>query len=386
MTARAKLSSFSKRRRNSNPQPGKVYRQAGFTMVEMLVALGLSSLIALAAIAALIVSRQGFAAVDATSQLRDNGRFASDTLRRLIVQAGFKDPQFATQTRGNEFQTTSTAVDTIPFVTGTDNALVITSSLPDITTAYKVRPSATSSERKCTSATDTACANGSDVLILRYQTSARNPGGTVSDGSIIDCTGGADTSVPTTKTDAVVSVFHVAIGANGEEPSLSCSYLSSGGTWETTPLIQGVESFQVLYGIDGFSTAVKTKFAGTQDTVPDKYVRASDLVVTTADSTGSYSNWRRVRSLRIGMVLRGPVNSNAIKTVSVAKLCPLGIDPDATAASIANGTAACIDESGSESPPMGAEFPRKGAAAIPDDGRLRQLVTFTVFLRNAQTQ
>jgi type IV pilus assembly protein PilW len=358
---------------------GTLRKQAGFTMVELLVALGLSSLIALAAIAALVVSRQGFSSVDATSQLRDNARFTTDTLRRLIVQAGHLDPQFASQTRVGEFPTAGAAAVLTPYVTGVDNALVITGNLPDITTAYRPRPTATVAQRKCTSGTDTGCANGSDVLILRYQTAAQNPGGTVSDGSIIDCTGGADSSVPTTKTDAVVSIFHVAVGANGKEPSLYCSYFSASTlTWVSSPVIQGVESFQVLYGIDGFTTAVNTTFTGPQDTVPDKYVRASDLVVGTADSANTYSNWRRVRSLRIGLILRGSPNSNALRGGSIAKICPLGVNPDAATT--------CIDESGSESPSMGAEFPRKDAAVIPDDGRLRQSVTFTVFLRNVQNQ
>ena len=66
-------------------------RQSGLTMVELLVALVISMLISLAAISALIVTRQGFTAVDASSQLRDNGRFATDLIQRVVVQSGFKD-------------------------------------------------------------------------------------------------------------------------------------------------------------------------------------------------------------------------------------------------------------------------------------------------------
>ncbi|MFN5940974.1 MAG: PilW family protein, partial [Polaromonas sp.] len=52
-------------------------RSLGLTLVELLVALAISAVIALAAISALIVSRQGFTTVDAASQLRDNARFAT---------------------------------------------------------------------------------------------------------------------------------------------------------------------------------------------------------------------------------------------------------------------------------------------------------------------
>ena len=63
--------------------------QQGLTLVELLVAMAISAVIALAAISALIVSRQGFTTVDAASQLRDNGRFATDLIQRLGVQTGF---------------------------------------------------------------------------------------------------------------------------------------------------------------------------------------------------------------------------------------------------------------------------------------------------------
>ena len=65
--------------------------QGGLTLVELLVALVISAVIAIAAISALIVSRQGFTAVDAASQLRDNGRFATEMLQRFGVQGGFND-------------------------------------------------------------------------------------------------------------------------------------------------------------------------------------------------------------------------------------------------------------------------------------------------------
>ena len=43
----------------------KAARQAGLTLIELLVALVISSVIAIAAISALVVSRQGFSSVDA---------------------------------------------------------------------------------------------------------------------------------------------------------------------------------------------------------------------------------------------------------------------------------------------------------------------------------
>jgi type IV pilus assembly protein PilW len=45
----------------------------GLTLIELLVAMALSLLVVLAAVSALVVARQGFSSVDASSQLRDNG-------------------------------------------------------------------------------------------------------------------------------------------------------------------------------------------------------------------------------------------------------------------------------------------------------------------------
>ena len=58
--------------------------QSGLSLVELLVAMAISTVIAIAAVSALIVSRQGFTTVDAASQLRDNARFATDLIQRLV--------------------------------------------------------------------------------------------------------------------------------------------------------------------------------------------------------------------------------------------------------------------------------------------------------------
>lgn len=351
-------------------------KQLGFTLVELLVALALSTVIAIAAVASLSIARQGFTAVDATAQLRDNGRFAADLIQRLAVQSGYLDVAFAGATRLNEFTVKGATVNPEPNVTGADNALVKQSLLPNIATAYINRNIATASVSGCSSSTDTSCANGSDVLVLRYQSSASVVDSTTTDGSMINCAGAVETAVPADKNDRIISIFHVARNASGE-PSLMCSYRTAASAWTTEPVVQGVESFQVLYGVDGYGGAMNTAFTGPQDTVPDKYLSASQMVVgSTADSTTTYDNWRRVRSLRIGLVLRGAPNSAVDKSATtIGKLCPLGVDPDIPAN--------CVNQ-GSGSSSMGSEFPR--AATIPNDGRLRQTLTFTVFLRNVQTQ
>ena len=278
-----------------------------------------------------------------------------------------------------------------PDISGVNNVLVKTSLLPDLETAFIARPGASTTDSKCSSSPDPACDNGSDALIIRYQTSPSIAGSSTSDGSMINCAGVADMSVPVNSTDRMISVIHVAKSSTGSEPSLMCSYRSSAGVWTTQPIVEGVESFQVLYGVDGATTGANTTFPTTiQDSVPDRYFNASqmvsgsDTVVANRVTAATYGNWNAVRSLRIGLILRGPLNSAPVKGASIATLCPLGFKNMATLST--PSATDCLDPpnaSDTATNSAGAEFPRKGAV-IPDDGRLRQALTFTVHLRNRQ--
>jgi type IV pilus assembly protein PilW len=143
-----------------------------------------------------------------------------------------------------------------------------------------------------------------------------------------------------------------------------------------TPLVQGVESFQILYGTDGVmanTIPVAAAPLGTAptasqpDSIPERYLRADQLTVA-SNEPATKENWRRVRSLRIGLVIRGAVGS-AQDTSSAPALMPLGT-------AFANPTA---DRQSSF-----VQIPPTGAAAGTGDGRLRQVVTFTVYLHNYQ--
>jgi type IV pilus assembly protein PilW len=82
-------------------------------------------------------------------------------------------------------------------------------------------------------------------------------------------------------------------------------------------------------------------------------------MVVQSSPADTQNNWRRVRAIRIGMILRGPKGS-AISQVA-ANLFPLG------------ASFAAADDAFSTFP-------------APADGRLRQEVTFTVHLRKYQGQ
>lgn len=338
--------------------PTSLSQQRGFTMVELLVALVISLMIALAAISALTVTRQGFTTVDSSSQLRDNGRFASDLIQRIAVQSGFKDVFYATQPP----TPTEIALNIAPNITGFNNA-----------TSNISHPLSSATTR--TAGTD---GYGSDVLILQYQTAKLNadPNSTLSDKSMIDCMGNPSLSAPSSRTERMANILHLAVSQG--ELSLMCSTVDATGNISgPQPIIQGVEAFQVLYGTDGVTagTASPAKTGASDHTTdatyaPNRYLRADQMTVTgTGGAVATNDNWRRVRSLRIGMVLRGPANSSQEKVAQT--LYPFG--KGASSASGAAGSAL----SSAEDP--GTVF------SAPADGRLRQVVTFTVQLRNDQS-
>ena len=322
----------------------------GLTLVELLVAMTIGLIVVLAASASLIASRSGARTVDAASQLRDDARFATDVIQRLAVQAGFEDVSYATQPyRG-----------TLADYQLANSSLNIQTLQPNIYGFNNASPSASDPLNDATPRATGSLGFGSDVLILRYQSVSTNgaPGGPT-DGSMIDCAGNAVSTSSINRGDRIASILSVAAGPDGE-PTLQCTVVSTGATGTTftsSPLVKGVENFQVLYGVDHVTAG--TVPAGNATGVPDRYLRADQLTVS-GNQAATNAAWRRVRSIRIGLVLRGPLGSAAEKGVPTPYY-PLG-------SAGYSGT----DDAGSR--------------FRPDDTRLRQVVTFTVQLRNCQNQ
>lgn len=305
-------------------------RQAGLTLIELMVALVLGMLIAAAAVAALVVARQGFNSVDQNAQLRENARFAASLIQRVATEAGFE----------NAADGDISAPSAKPAgLAGWDNALLDVDTLP----AAQVHDSRDSD---CT-ATDTSCANGSDIMVVRYKGASRPSGpGNPADGTMINCAGVAE---PETG-DRAFSIFHVVRGASGE-PVLACTFRDLGlASWRTLPLVQGVEGFQVLYGVD---TLNAVGVAG-EDSVADLYLRAADV-----DALPVATPWSRVRSIRVGLVLRGPAGGAPDKAATAETIAVLG-------------------PGFSDAADTGSDL------TVVADARMRHRLVFTVHLRNAQ--
>lgn len=332
--------------------------QGGLTLIELLVALALGMLVVVIGIAALVMGQQGYRSVDATTQLRDRERFATDLIARVFVQAGYQDYGLESPTfRANAIEDgkKDPTFDPEPDLWGWNNAVYKEPGSLVLSTDAQIangnRPAS------CT-VTDTSCRNGSDILVVRFQgvNSATDP--SKADNTMINCMGQGEAAIGTDLNARAVSIFHVKRGTNGE-PALSCTYYNHAtGLWSTpAPMIEGVESFQLLFGTDGVSVGGAPNT--TPDNTPDRWLRADQITVA-GDAVTSRDNWRRVRAVRVGLVLRGDVGS--APQVTTTTLTPLGnMYTDS-----ANDTGASLN--------------------VAADGRLRLQSTFTVHLRNDQLE
>jgi type IV pilus assembly protein PilW len=332
--------------RGRNRSLTKRFFGKGMTLVEILVSLTLMLLVILAATAVVTYSSGSFNNLDQTTQMRENARFAKDLITRSVLQAGYQDLSNNTLTRKDSKETKGE--DPEPDIRGFNNSVKITADIRDSTDGSR-----TSSN--CSGVTSTACVNGSDILIIRYQASVKPENISLSDGSMINCFGSKDTPVLTSSNDRAMSAFHVSTAAS--EPNLSCAYISSSGTVESQPLIQGVESLQFLFGVDGVAPGLATPSTTAIDNFADRYLRADQITVA-GDDIATRANWRRVRSVKVGMVLRGPIGSAADNAQS-------------------NKTLYLFGET--YQPSSGDE---KAVFTPAQDGRLRMVVNFTVHLRN----
>ncbi len=331
------------------PDSGR--NQHGLTLIELLVALGLGLLVTVIAATALLLGQQGYRSVDATTQIRDRERFATDLLARVIIQAGYQD----LGAENVSLRSTAGLVpgnDPEPDIYGWNNAVYKPPADLILSEGTKI----TSGNRpgSCT-VNDTSCKNLSDVLVVRYQGVNSPIDATKPDNTMINCAGQGEAGLTSGNlNDRAVSMFHVTREANGE-PSLSCSYYNfATGSWVgSRQMIEGVESFQVLFGTDGVSP--NTAPTAAQDSVADRWLRADELTVA-GNFAATRENWRRVRAVRVGLVLRGPVGSaQQATTATFTPLGPMYASSDATTGS---------------------------SLTVAADGRLRQQSTFTVHLRN----
>ena len=295
-------------------------RQRGITIAELLVAVTIGLLVTLLAVTVMVSASASHVAQTEAAAVDDAGRFALAVIERAARQTGFAD-------REHDDAAGEPDPDAPPPLMGLDAASL-------------------SSNGEALGDPRPAAVNGSDVLALRFAGSGSGNG----DGSMSTCAGfsvGAG--------QEGWSIFYVGSSARGE-PELRCKYRGA-NNWSAEAVVAGVDSFQVLYGLD-------------TDTVPDgranRYVTATTITALDAalaldGERVRNSWWKRVASIKLALVLHGARRSKGAGGPSV-------FDLFGAAYSKAGGdTGAHID---------------KAAMAAPLRERERRSFSSTIMLRN----
>lgn len=230
-------------------------RRNGWGLVECLIAVALGLLVVLMGSGLLIAAGSNARNHTESMWLGDGGRYALRIMAQAIRQSAFID--WDSESAPPAWPTASVdGLDAASISRGSDG---ISMPLPPV-------------------------ANGSDVLALRYAGAGAGANG---DGSSVNC-GGFGVAGATRGW----SIFYVAEDAAGV-PELRCKYRSAGG-WGADAVVRGVDSFQVLYGVD---TDVPL------DGVPNTYLNAT--------AVQALEGWKRVCSIKLALLLHGEHNTRA---------------------------------------------------------------------------
>ncbi len=237
----------------------RTHRQAALSLPEMMLAISLCMPLVLGTIKLLCQTLSEQSLSYQTLLMEQDAQFALEIIRNLIQQAGHHDPL------------TAASASARPRLHGMDDATL--GSRTDIHVG-KSGPGPA----------------GSDVLIIHFY------GSDSSGSSPLNCAGMPVPAAKAGSSDQTAdeqgySVIYLARGPNGEN-ELRCKYRTLTG-WDSEALLQGIESFQVLYGLDRDG-----------DGLPEHYLRASALTAEISSGVSEAGLWNQVVAVKIALLMR----------------------------------------------------------------------------------
>lgn len=257
-----------------------IARAAGFGLVEMIVSLMLGVLVALVASGILVEANASYVHHAESARLNDSGRHALASIGGAVRQAAFVNWD-------DRDAPSAVLPDDSAGIAGLDDASVSRNT----DGIDNPRPSD---------------ANGSDVLAVRYAGSGAGDG----DGSVLNCAG-FSVGAALSASQRGWSIFYVALGGDGAA-ELRCKYKGEHG-WGADAIVRGVDTFQVLYGVDTDTPA---------DGVPNAYLNATAvngmdgaLALEGEDDAARERDrnrktwWKRVASVQVALLLHGEPHS-----------------------------------------------------------------------------
>lgn len=252
-------------------------RVGGWTVIEFIIALLLGLVLTLAASGLLLAAASNYRNHGDQVWMDDSGRYALAVIAQAVRQSAYLnwDADAAPVALDAAAVAAVAGLDAASISRGSDG---IATALPPV-------------------------AHGSDVLALRFAGSGEGGNG---DGSSLNCAG-FGVAAPHADSERGWSIFYVAQDSSGVA-ELRCKYRGAAG-WGADAIVRGVESFQVLYGVDTDTS---------QDGMPNTYmnadaVNALDDALVLAGATAAErllernrrSQWKRVCSIKVALLLRG---------------------------------------------------------------------------------
>lgn len=254
------------------------YGEAGLTLVELMISLFLGLLVAGAAMALLVSAKSGYATQDEESIIQDAGRYALENIARSVRQTAYEnwDSTEAPVVSKSDFSANINGLDA--------QSLKATSSDMQKPIAKSI--------------------NGSDVLVVRFFGSGLQP---KSDGTIVNCAGFGipAASQNSAEEDRGWSIYYVAESASGE-PELYCKYFGDKG-WTAQAIARGIESFQVLYGLDTDDDGLPNRLLSATEinALDDKLVLEGASAEAKQRDKNCKTYWKKVVLVKVALLLRG---------------------------------------------------------------------------------
>lgn len=289
-------------------------KQRGIQLIEVVVAMAIGSIIALAITRAYMASFQIQNSNMGQMRLNETTRYSFDLLGKSLQKAAFSN-NWSLNSPSPRLCSTTTAG---PLIVG----------LNDV--AGSIAPSADDF-----AGNTYPIANTSDVIRIRYF----GEDGSTFTSPVLDCHG---YPVPAGLTTPISDTLFVARDDETNEPTLYCdtSNAHANGSVRVLPLVTGVESLQILYGLDI-----------NADGLVDRYL-PWNLVGANADL---------ITSVKLSVVVRSPTETGTESKATTFKHFGAGAYPDALKATNVDA---------------GANF------TSPNDKRARAISTTEIGLRN----
>jgi type IV pilus assembly protein PilW len=261
--------------------------QAGLTLVELMIAITLGLLVIMAATALLLSAKSGYVAQDGDAQVQDAGRYALEIVGRAIRQASYEN-----------------------WDTADAPVLADAGSVASIDGLDARRVSADSDDI-AKPLTDSI--NGSDVLAVRFFGAGSGDHG---DGTMLNCAG-FGIAAATSPSARGWSIFYVANGKSGV-PGLYCKYQGKEDetgqvNWTAQAIAHGVESFQVLYGVDTDGDGIPNQMmnATAIKALDETLVLEGETADELAKDKNRKTHWKKVVTIKLALLVRGAENARA---------------------------------------------------------------------------